>query len=145
MAAFKMKIAGREVIFQSEEDAARLLAALERVDEAPERNGRAGRVATSAAHPKGFDPLRGTLAFLEELVQHQEGMHSNVVASALKCDPRGIGRRLLDVDAVVKPLGFKREKVYDNSKRMAEGGRVYVPGPDAAAALEAVKRKAGSG
>lgn len=145
MAAFKMKIAGREITFQSEEDAARLLAALERVDEAPERNGRAGRVANATAQTRGFDPMRGTLGFLNELSEHgKDGVRSPAVAQTLRCDPRGIGRRLLDVDAVLKTLGFKREAVYDNSKRLAEGGRVYLPGPEIAAAVEAVKRKAGS-
>jgi hypothetical protein len=142
MAAFKVKIAGREFVFQSEDDFARAVAAMERVSEVPERNG---KQQSRSAAPKGYDPMHGTLGFLEELVHHPEGMHSTVAANALKCEPRGIGRRLLDVDEVLKPLGFKREKVYDHSKRVAEGGRIYMPGPDAAAALEAVKRKAGSG
>ena len=89
--------------------------------------------------------MNGTLGFLEEVVNHKEGVQSSTIAAALSCEPRGIGRRLIDVNAVLKSFGFKFENVYDNSKRLAEGGRVYIPKQDAAAALEAVKRKTGSG
>lgn len=140
MASFKVKIAGRDFTFQSEEDFARAVAAMERVEEeASEKNGKARSVG------KTFNPLLGTLNFLEEVVSNKDGVHSDVVAQTLECSPRGIGRRLLEIDAVLKPLGFKRDSVYDHSKRLAEGGRMYMPGPNAAAALEAVKRKAGSG
>ncbi|MCC6488182.1 MAG: hypothetical protein IT364_11845 [Candidatus Hydrogenedentes bacterium] len=143
MATFKMKIAGQDVTFQSEDDAAKLLKAMARVEEEPEKTSRFARGGGTT--PKAFDPLRGTLGFLEEVVQHKGGAHSPAIAAALGCEPRGIGRRLLDINNVLKSFGFKFENVYDNSKRLAEGGRVYVPKHDAAAALDAVKRKAGSG
>lgn len=139
MAAFKMKIAGQDVTFQSEDDAARLLKALSRVDDAPEKNGK------KSSSPAAYDALQATRQFLEEIVTHPNGVHSNVIAQALKCEPRGIGRRLLEVDGVLKGLGFKRDAVYDNSKRLAEGGRVYLPGSSANAAWEAINRKTGSG
>lgn len=142
MAAFKVKIAGRDFTFQSEDDFARAVAAMERVEDAPEKGNKTGR---SSAPSKAYNALQATTDFLEAIAGQKDGVHSSVISQALKCDPRGIGRRLLEVDEVLKPLGFKREKVYDHSKRLAEGGRVYVPGVDAAAALEAVKRKAGSG
>lgn len=142
MAVLKVKIAGREVTFQSEDDFARALSALERVDDAPEKNGKPSRPAAPA---RAYNPLQGTHDFLYELVNHEGGMHSTVVATALKCDPRGIGRRLLEVDAVLKSFGFKRDNVYDNAKRLAEGGRMYFPRSDAGAAFEAVKRKLASG
>src|SRR6266705_1337026 len=71
-------------------------------------------------------------------------MISSVIAHALDCSPRGIGRRLMEVDSTLKSLGFKRDNVYDHSKRIAEGGRMYVPKADAGKALEVVKRRAGS-
>jgi hypothetical protein len=141
MSTLKVKIAGREVTFQSEDDFARALSALERVDEAPEKNGK----ARNTQGGKTFNPLLGTLSFLEEIVSHREnGVHSSVIAQALDCSPRGIGRRLMEVDNTLKALGFKRDSVYDHSKRIAEGGRMYVPKADAGPALEAVKRRAGS-
>src|SRR6266568_2467494 len=82
---------------------------------------------------------------LEEIVSHEDGgAHSSVIAHALDCSPRGIGRRLMEVDSTLKSLGFKRDNVYDHSKRIAEGGRMYVPKADAGKALEVVKRRAGS-
>ncbi len=140
MAVLKVKLAGRDVTFQSEDDFARALAALERVDDAPERSAKNSRPA------KAYNALQATASFLEEIISHgPDGVHSSIIAAALKCEPRGIGRRLLEIDAVLKPLGFKRDSVYDNSKRVAEGGRIYAPGPQLPAALDAVKRKAGSG
>ncbi|SRR5258708_6158786 len=140
MSTLKVKIAGREVTFQSEDDFARALSALERVDEAPEKNGK----ARNAAGGKTFNPLLGTLNFLEEIVSHKDnGVHSSAVAQALDCSPRGIGRRLMEVDNTLKGLGFKRDNVYDHSKRLAGGGRMYVPKTDADKALELVKRRAG--
>jgi hypothetical protein len=142
MASFKVKIGGRDVTFQSEDDFARAMAAMERMDEAPGKNGKSPRNVATA---KAYDAVQATREFLEELVNHPNGVHSSTISEALKCDPKGIGRRLLEVDSVLKPLGFKRDTVYDNSKRLAEGGRMYLPGPNAHAAWEAVKRKAGSG
>jgi hypothetical protein len=138
MSTLKVKIAGREVTFQSEDDFARALSALERVDEAPEKNGKARNTSSNT-----FNPLLGTVSFLEEIVSHREGVHSSVIAQALDCSPRGIGRRLIDVDSTLKSLGFRRDSIYDHSKRLAEGGRMYVPKADASVALEAAKRKAG--
>jgi len=141
MSSLKVKIAGRAVTFQSEDDFARALSALERVDEGPEKNGK----ARNAQANKTFDPILGTLNFLEEIVSHEDGgAHSSVIAHALDCSPRGIGRRLMEVDSTLKSLGFKRDNVYDHSKRIAEGGRMYVPKADAGKALEVVKRRAGS-
>jgi len=143
MAAFKVKIDGREYTFQSEDDFARAVAAMDRVSEPQEKND--GKGSRAAAPAKAYDAVQATAGFLEEIVAHPEGVHSFVIAQSLHCDPRGIGRRLLEVDAVLKPLGFKRDNVYDHSKRLAGGGRTYLPKPDAQKALEAVKRKAGSG
>lgn len=143
MSVLKLKIGGREIVFQSEEDAARVLAALERVEEAPEKNSKTSRV--QPAQQSSYNAMQGALDFLTVLMNHPNGAHSTLIAEALKCEPRGIGRRLLEVDDVLKPLGFKRAMVYDNSKRLAGGGRTYLPKQELKAAWEAVKRKAASG